>query len=56
LAGGVHKIRVSYFQGPRYSVALVLLIAGPGEEYRVFDTEEFTPPPNTETLAFPEKP
>jgi hypothetical protein len=56
LAGGVHKIRVSYFQGPRYSVALVLLIAGPGEEYRVFDTEEFTPPPNRETSIFPEKP
>lgn len=45
---GVHKIRVSYFQGPRYAVALVLLIAGPGQEYRVFDTEEFKPPPDFE--------
>jgi len=55
LAGGAHKIRVSYFQGPRYSVALVLLIAGPGEEFRVFDTDEFKPPPNLETWTFPEK-
>ncbi len=55
LAGGVHNIRVSYFQGPRDTVALILLIAGPGEEYRVFDTEEFKPPPNPETWTFPEK-
>jgi hypothetical protein len=55
LAGGVHNIRVSYFQGPRETVALILLIAGPGEDYRVFDTEEFKPPPNPETWAFPEK-
>jgi PA14 domain len=54
LAGGVHSIRVSYFQGPRESVALVLLIAGPGEDYRVFNTEEFKPPPNLETWIFPE--
>jgi hypothetical protein len=55
LAGGIHNIRVSYFQGPRDTVALVLLIAAPGEDYRVFNTEEFKPPPNPETWAFPEK-
>ena len=55
LAGGVHKIRVSYFQGPRFGVALVLLIAGPGEEFRVFDTDEFKPPPDFEAGAVPEK-
>ena len=55
LAGGVHNIRVSYFQGPRFAVALILMIAGPGENYRVFDTEEFTPPRNPETWVFPEK-
>jgi hypothetical protein len=55
LAGGVHRIRVSYFQGPRYGVALVLLIAGPGEELRVFDTDEFKPPPDFETQTTPEK-
>ena len=55
LAGGVHDIRVSYFQGPGYTVALILMIAGPGEDYRVFNTEEFKPPPNPENWIFPEK-
>lgn len=54
LAGGIHRIRVSYFQGPRLHVALVLEIAGPGEEFRVFSTDEFKPPPNPETWSFPE--
>lgn len=45
---GVHRIRVSYFQGPRMQVALILRVAGPGEELRVFSTEEFKPPPNPE--------
>lgn len=38
---GSHDIRVSYFQGPRNTVALQLLVAGPGEELRVFNSEEF---------------
>jgi hypothetical protein len=46
LAGGIHRIRVSYFQGPKYLVALVLKIAGPGQELRVFSTDEFKPPPD----------
>lgn len=46
LARGVHEIRVSYFQGPRYHVALVLKIARPGEELRVFNTDEMKPPPS----------
>jgi hypothetical protein len=42
---GVHEIRVSYFQGPRFHVALVLQVAGPGEEeFHVFHTDEFKPP------------
>lgn len=48
LGGGIHLIRVSYFQGPRDSIALVLRIAGPGEEWRIFSTDEFRPPPNPE--------
>jgi len=44
LARGIHHIRVSYFQGPRDDVALVLRIAGPGQEWRVFSTEELKPP------------
>src|SRR5215470_648341 len=30
LKAGAHEIRVSYFQGPRFHVALVLRVAGPG--------------------------
>jgi hypothetical protein len=42
---GVHAIRVSYFHGPRFHVALVLRVAGPGShELRVFDTDDFKPP------------
>jgi hypothetical protein len=48
LTRGVHRIRVSYFQGPRITVALVLRIGCPGEEYRVFSTNEFKPPPDFE--------
>jgi hypothetical protein len=43
LAGGVHRIRVSYFQGPRDGVALVLEVAPPGERYRIFNTKDFRP-------------
>lgn len=53
LAGGIHSIRVSYFQGPRDTVALELQIAGPGEKLRAFSTDEFRPPPNPETWVFP---
>jgi hypothetical protein len=46
LSQGVHEIRVSYFQGPRYHVALVLKMAPPGEELRIFNTDEMKPPPS----------
>ncbi len=48
LASGIHRIRVSYFQGPRFQVALVLKVAGPGEPLRIFSTDEFKPPPHPE--------
>lgn len=54
LTGGIHRIRVSYFQGPRDEVALILQVAGPGEEWRIFSTDEFKPPPNPETWAYPD--
>jgi hypothetical protein len=54
LAGGIHRMEVAYFQGPRFQVALELEVAGPEEDYRVFDTEEFKPPPNPETWVFPD--
>jgi hypothetical protein len=53
LAGGIHRIRVQYFQGPRLQVALVLEIAGPNQALRVFSTEEFKPPANPEDWKFP---
>jgi hypothetical protein len=45
LKTGVHRIRVSYFQGPRDHVALVLRVAGPrDDELRVFHADDFKPP------------
>jgi hypothetical protein len=49
LTGGVHSIRVSYFQGPRFEVALVLKVAPPGEPLRIFSTDDLKPPPNPDT-------
>ena len=46
LKGGIHHIRISYFQGPRDQVALILAVARPGEDYRIFSTDEFRPPRN----------
>jgi hypothetical protein len=46
LKGGIHHIRISYFQGPRDSVALILAVAGPGQDFRIFSTNEFRPPRN----------
>jgi len=46
LSHGVHEIRVPYFQGPRYHVALVLKMAAPGEGLRIFNTDEMKPPPS----------
>jgi len=48
LPRGVHSIRVSYFQGPRLQVALQLKIASPGQELRIFSTDELKPPADLE--------
>jgi len=48
LKTGVHRIRVSYFQGPGDGVALILNVARPGEEWRPFDLDKFLPPPGHE--------
>jgi hypothetical protein len=55
LAGGIHKIRVQYFQGPRFQVALILEIAAPDQELHVFSTDEFKPPANPEDWKFPNR-
>lgn len=44
LETGAHTIRISYFQGPRTEVALVLLVKPPGREWRLFDTRDFPTP------------
>lgn len=41
LKSGVHEMRVSYFQGPRYHVALTLEVVGPDGVRRPFNTEDF---------------
>jgi PA14 domain len=56
LAGGIHSMRVSYFQGPRSYLALVLKIAGAGEKLRVFSTDEFKPPPDPGQWRFQKNP
>jgi hypothetical protein len=40
LSGGMHSIRVSYFQGTRGVAALVLSVKGPGESWRVFSARD----------------
>jgi hypothetical protein len=44
LTRGVHDIKVEYFQGPRFTVALVLAVAPPGEPWRIFNMNDFKPP------------
>jgi hypothetical protein len=53
LAQGVHSIRVSYFQGPRLQIALQLKIAAPNQELRIFSTDEFKPPSDSEHFRTP---
>jgi hypothetical protein len=54
LSVGIHRIRVSYFQGPRYQVALVLQVAPPGEQFRIFSTDDFKPPEHPENWVDPD--
>ena len=50
LTRGVHEIKIEYFQGPRYTVALVLAVSPPGEPWRIFNTNDFKPPNDPEQL------
>ena len=57
LTGGIHTIRVSYFQGPcgnrRDScLALQLGVKPPGGKWRIFSTDQFKPPSNPEDWKF----
>jgi hypothetical protein len=44
LTAGAHDIRISYFQGPRTEVALVLLVKPPKRSWRLFDMRDFPNP------------
>ena len=53
LSGGIHSIRIPYFQGRRFRLALVLKVRGPGDsEWRIFSTEDFKPPAHPEDWKF----
>lgn len=51
LKRGIHKIRIEYFQGPRYLLALVLSVQAPGDKWKTFNTDDFKPPSNTSTWS-----
>jgi hypothetical protein len=55
LGGGIHRIRVPFFQGPRDCVALILAVAGTDRRWRVFSTDDFKPPSNPEEWKFEQK-
>jgi len=45
LTDGSHDIRISYFQGPRIQIALILTISEPGENtFHIFNIERYQPP------------
>jgi hypothetical protein len=45
LKRGEHSIRVSYFQGPRTQVALILAVIPPGDDdFSLFSTEDYLSP------------
>lgn len=41
LSQGMHRIEISYFQGPRYSVALQIWVAPPGGAEKLLDMRDF---------------
>jgi hypothetical protein len=53
LSGGIHRVRVSYFQGPRLQVALVLQVQRADEPLRIFSTDEFKPPEHPDVWTDP---
>ena len=39
---GMHQIRLDYFQGPRYDLALQLFVTQPGGSEKIFDLRDFS--------------
>jgi hypothetical protein len=55
LSGGIHRIRLSYFQGPlkHHCIALMLSVTPPGaKNFQPFDTRNFNPPTRPEEWKF----
>ena len=53
LEGGLHTIRLSYFQGPRFQLCLMLGVWGPEDKgFRAFNMNDFKPPSNPEDWKF----
>ena len=50
LTRGVYEIKIEYFEGPRYTVALVLAVSPPDEPWRIFSMKDFKPPNDPEKL------
>ena len=55
IPAGLHRIRLSYFQGPAPYVALVLMVQSPGQEEKPFDTRDFSLPADATEPAVEER-
>jgi hypothetical protein len=53
LTPGTHQIRVSYFQGPGFEIALILEIETPYLPRRVFNTDDYKPQSTLESPVTP---
>jgi hypothetical protein len=53
---GLHRIRVSYFQGPAPYVALYLSVKAPGQDLKPFDVRDFALPADTSQPALEARP
>jgi PA14 domain len=56
LKPGMHRIRVSYFQGPAPYVALFLSVKVPGQDLKPFDMRDFAPPGDNSQPGLQERP
>jgi hypothetical protein len=44
LSRGLFRLRVAYFQGPRFELALVLSVRPPGRPWTIFNTDDYLVP------------
>ena len=43
----MRQLRVPYYQGPAWAVALVLAVARHGGGWKIYNTDDFLPPQDT---------